>query len=31
MDGKPAQSVTVAGDEDAPPVKLGVVELVRPG
>lgn len=31
LDGKPSQSVTVAGDEDAPPIRLGVIELVRPG
>jgi hypothetical protein len=32
LDGKPAQSLTVGGDDDAPPVKFkGVIELVRPG
>lgn len=31
MDGKPAQSVTVAGDEDHPLTIRGMVELVRPG
>lgn len=31
LDGKPAQSVTVAGDEDAPLAVKALVELVRPG
>jgi hypothetical protein len=30
LDGKPGQAVTVSGDEDAP-LRLGVIELVRPG
>ena len=30
LEGKSAQSVTVLGDEDAP-LRLGVIELVRPG
>ena len=30
FDGKPAQSVTVAGDEDAPLQIIGKVNLVRP-
>ena len=31
-DGRPAQSVSVSGDEDGPPLHLkGVIELVRPG
>lgn len=29
LDGKPTQ--VIAGDEDRPPVVMGVVELVRPG
>lgn len=31
LDGKPAQSVTVAGDEENPLTVKGLVELVRPG
>lgn len=31
LDGKPAQSLTVSGDEDAPLMIKAMVELVRPG
>ena len=32
LDGRPAQSVTVSGEEGAPPIAVkGIVELVRPG
>jgi hypothetical protein len=32
IDGKAAQAITVAGDDDAPPVKWqGIIDLVRPG
>ena len=30
-DGRPAQSVSVSGEEDGPPVNFkGIIELVRP-